>query len=136
MLPGKNIYGGETCGEPYAMYNSYFAPETGYRMGTPGQSWRTASSSWMLKSMVEYVFGMHAEMEGLRIDPCLPLSWKECSIKKVFRDCTYNIKFIGNGEGSDVISMKVDGKEVAYDRNIVPAVPGTTLNVEVYLGKK
>ena len=133
MLPANHEYG-ETCGEPYAMYNSYFAPETGYRMGTPGQSWRTASSSWMLKSMVEYVFGMHAEMEGLRIEPCLPLSWKECSIKKVFRGCTYNVSFTGNGEGSDVLWVKVNGELI--DGNIVPAKEGETLNVEVSLGKK
>lgn len=133
MLPANHEYG-ETCGEPYAMFNSYFAPETGYRMGTPGQSWRTASSSWMLKSMVEYVFGMHAEMEGLRIEPCLPLSWKECSIKKVFRGCTYNVSFTGNGEGSDVLSVKVNGELI--DGNIVPAKEGETLTVEVSLGKK
>ncbi len=136
MMPGANEYGGETCGEPYAMYNSYFAPETGYRAGTPGQSWRTASSSWMLKSTVEYIFGMHAEMDGLRIAPCLPLSWKECSIKKVFRDCVYNIKFVGNGEGSDVLAMSVNGKAVNYTDNIVPAVPGQTLEIVVNLGKK
>lgn len=135
MLPGNHEYG-ETCGEPYAMYNSYFAPETGYRMGTPGQSWRTASSSWMLKSMVEYVFGMHAEMEGLRIEPCLPLSWKNSSIKKVFRDCVYDVRFTCDGTGSDVVCMKVNGEEVHYDRNIVPARPGETLVVEVCLGKK
>jgi cellobiose phosphorylase len=88
----------------------------------------------MLKSMVEYVFGMHAEMEGLRIDPCLPLSWKECSIKKVFRGCTYNVSFTGNGEGSDVLSVKVNGELI--DGNIVPAKEGETLNVEVSLGKK
>jgi cellobiose phosphorylase len=86
--------------------------------------------------MIEYVFGMHAEMGGLRIEPCLPLSWKECSIKKVFRGCTYDITFIGNGEGADVLSMKVNGEEVCYENNVVPAKEGETLKIEVYLGKK
>lgn len=135
MLPFDTDYAVK-CGEPYAMFNSYFAPETGYRAGTPGQSWRTASSSWMLKSMIEYIFGMHPEIGGLRIDPCLPLSWRECEIKKVFRDCTYNIKFTGDGNGSDVIEIKVDGKTVSYDDNIIPAQPGKTLDVSVTLGKR
>ncbi|MGN1096190.1 MAG: GH36-type glycosyl hydrolase domain-containing protein [Eubacteriales bacterium] len=133
MLPGNDEYGGEKCGEPYAMFNSYFAPETGYRAGTPGQSWRTASSSWMLKSMIEYVFGMHAEMEGLRICPCLPLSWKEASIKKIFRGCVYDIHFVCDGTGCDVVRMTVNGEEVSYKDNIVPAQPGKTLKIEVSL---
>ena len=135
MLPFDTDYAVK-CGEPYAMFNSYFAPETGYRAGTPGQSWRTASSSWMLKSMIEYIFGMHPEIGGLRIDPCLPLSWHECEIKKVFRDCTYNVKFKGDGNGSDVLEIKVDGKTVSYENNIIPAQPGKTLDVEVVLGKR
>lgn len=135
MLPFDTEYAVK-CGEPYAMFNSYFAPETGYRAGTPGQSWRTASSSWLLKSTVEYVFGMHPEIDGLRIEPCLPLSWRECSIKKVFRGCTYNVRFVGDGKGCDVISMTVDGKSVSYKDNVVPAQTGKTLDIVVTLGKK
>ena len=138
MLPWDHSYDdgtiAQTCGEPYAMYNSYFAPETGYRTGTPGQSWRTASSSWMLKSVIEFVFGMHPELEGLRIDPCLPLSWNECSIKKVMRDCTFDIHFTGNGEGSDVLEIIADG--VKIEGNILTPVAGKTIKVEVKLGKK
>ena len=135
MMPYDETYAVK-CGEPYAMFNSYFAPETGYRAGTPGQSWRTASSSWLLKSTVEYVFGMHPEIAGLRIAPCLPLSWRECSIRKVFRGCTYNIKFIGDGTGSDVESITVGGKPVSYKDNVVPPVPGATLDIVVKLSKK
>lgn len=121
------------CGEPYAMFNSYFAPETGYRYATPGQSWRTAASSWLLKSTVEYIFGLHAELEGLRIAPCLPLSWKECSIKKVFRGCTYNVSFICDGKGSDVKKIEIDGKEVHFKNNVIPP-QGNAMNIKVYVG--
>lgn len=133
MLPFDTTYAVK-CGEPYAMFNSYFAPETGYRAGTPGQSWRTASSSWLLKSTVEYIFGLHPELAGLRIEPCLPLSWCECGITKVFRGCTYEISFHGDGNGSDVLSIYVDGKPV--QGNIVAPVAGETLRVDVTLGKK
>ena len=133
MLPFDTTYAVK-CGEPYAMFNSYFAPETGYRAGTPGQSWRTASSSWLLKSTVEYIFGLHPELAGLRIEPCLPLSWRECGITKVFRGCTYEISFHGDGSGSDVLSIYVDGKPV--QGNIVAPDAGKTLRVDVTLGKK
>ena len=133
MLPFDTTYAVK-CGEPYAMFNSYFAPETGYRAGTPGQSWRTASSSWLLKSTVEYIFGLHPELAGLRIEPCLPLSWCECGVTKVFRGCTYEISFHGDGNGSDVLSIYVNGKPV--QGNIVAPVAGETLRVDVTLGKK
>lgn len=134
MLPFDHTYSDKTCGEPYAMCNSYFTEEAGYREGTPGQSWRTASSSWLLKSVVEAVFGMHPELAGLRIDPCLPLSWNECSITKVFRDCTYEVHFSGNGEGSDILEMTVNG--VPVESNIVAPVAGEVLRIEVKLGKR
>ena len=121
------------CGEPYAMYNSYFAPETGYRYATPGQSWRTAASSWLLKSTVEYIFGLHPELEGLRIEPCLPLSWQECSIKKLFRGCEYNIRFVCSGESDKVSKIELDGKEIKPERNIIAPV-GEKMNLTVYIG--
>ena len=121
------------CGEPYALYNSYFAPETGYRYATPGQSWRTAASSWLLKSTVEYIFGLHPELKGLRIEPCLPLSWKECSIKKIFRDCEYDIKFICSGKSDKVSRIELDGKEINPQGNIIAPV-GEKMNLTVYIG--
>ena len=89
----------------------------------------------MLKSVIEYVFGLHAELAGLRIDPCLPLSWTECSIVKVFRDCTYEIFYHGDGTGSDVLALSVNGKTVPADTPIAP-VSGEPLKIDVTLGKK
>lgn len=132
MLPFDTDYAVK-CGEPYAMFNSYFAPEAGYRAGTPGQSWRTAASSWLLKSTVEYIFGLHAEPGGIRIKPCLPPSWDECKINKLFRGCMYNITFIRVGKGCDVLSVSVNGEEKTFKDNTVPPV-GTEMNVTVRIG--
>ncbi|MBQ0010789.1 MAG: hypothetical protein KBS76_06795, partial [Ruminococcus sp.] len=135
ILPSDTEYA-EKCGEPYMLYNSYFAPETGYREGTPGQSWRTAATSWMLKSVTEYVFGLHAELPGLRLDPCLPLSWKRSRITKVFRGCTYEITYLCDGTGSDILSIEENGKPVSYPDNVIPPVEGQTLTLTVRLGKQ
>jgi cellobiose phosphorylase len=96
ILPFRNpIVNGRA--EPYTLCNCYFGEQTGYRYGTPGQSWRTASGQWFNKAMVNYVFGLMPEIEGLRISPCLPTSWKECSITKSFRGCNYHITYHNNG---------------------------------------
>ncbi|MBQ1229731.1 MAG: hypothetical protein IIX80_01735 [Clostridia bacterium] len=76
--------------------------------------------------MINYVFGLKPEMEGLRIDPCLPPSWKTCSITKEFRGCVYHITY-RNG-GASVKSITVDGK--AIDGAILPIKEGT-VEVEV-----
>lgn len=135
MLPFDTDYAVK-CGEPYAMFNSYFAPETGYREGTPGQSWRTAASSWLLKSTVECIYGLHPEIGGLRIEPCLPASWKSAKISKVFRGCKYNIEYICDGEGPKVRMMAINGKPVNFRNNIVPPMKNGTLNIKVYVGGK
>lgn len=131
MLPWDTTYAVK-CGEPYAMFNSYFAPECGYREGTPGQSWRTAASSWLLKSTVEYVFGMHPELEGLRIDPCLPPSWNNCSITKVFRGCKIDVSYKRTGKGCEVKKITVDGKTA--ESNIINPNGKKKLKVDVEIG--
>ncbi|MBE6537510.1 MAG: hypothetical protein E7673_06115 [Ruminococcaceae bacterium] len=119
ILPFRNkVVDGRA--EPYIMCNSYFGKQTGYRYGTPGQSWRTAAGQWFEKALVNYVFGLLPEMEGLRIDPCLPPSWKEASIDKRFRGANYHIRY-ENG-GTRVKKILVEGKEI--EGNILPLVKG------------
>ncbi|WP_258525462.1 GH36-type glycosyl hydrolase domain-containing protein [Paenibacillus sp. YN15] len=99
ILPFDHTWVEKKC-EPYIMCNSYFSEETGYRYATPGQSWRTATGAWLAKSLVQYIFGLQPEMDGLRLDPCLPPSWKTCSIRKRFRSAEYRISYEqrhGNG---------------------------------------
>ncbi len=116
ILPWNHDYA-HTCGEPYILYNFYYGPETEYRYGTPGQSWRTATTQWVVKSLINFVFGLKPRMEGLMLDPCLPPDWKECSITKEFRGCTYDIKYHQEkGDGS--ISVKVNGNDI--DGTLLP----------------
>ncbi len=122
ILPYRNpVVNGRA--EPYTLCNSYFGEQTGYRYGTPGQSWRTASGQWFQKAMVNYVFGLMPEIEGLSVRPCLPPSWKECSVKKTFRGYTYDIKYI-NG-GTKVKEITVNGKKI--EGNILPLENATVV---------
>ncbi|MBQ9407947.1 MAG: hypothetical protein IJU28_00955, partial [Clostridia bacterium] len=84
--------------EPYTICNCYMGKETGYRYGTPGQSWRTASGQWLLKATAQFVFGLQPTLEGLRIKPCLPDDWNEAYAEKEFRGCRYKITYRKTGE--------------------------------------
>lgn len=124
ILPFRNkVVDGRA--EPYILCNSYFGEQTGYRYGTPGQSWRTAAGPWLEKALINYVFGLVPEMEGLRIDPCLPGSWKVCSVKKVFRGACYHIRY--ENEGPDVAEIVVDGQAVRG--NVLPYEAGKEYQV-------
>ena len=115
MLPFRNkIVNGRA--EPYMLCNSYFGIQTGYRYGTPGQSWRSASSPWFTMALIKFVYGLQPEMEGLRIDPCLPLSWENPEITKVFRGTKYHIRY--ENHGPRVKQILADGKPI--DGNILP----------------
>lgn len=119
ILPFRNpVVDGRA--EPYIMCNSYFGKETGYRYGTPGQSWRTAAGQWFQKSMVNYVYGLLPEMEGLTVKPCLPPSWKTASITKRFRGTTYHIRY-ENG-GVNVKQILVNGAPIRGD--VLPLLSG------------
>lgn len=119
-----------TCGEPYILYNFYHGEKTGYRYGTPGQSWRTATTSWVVKSLISFVFGLKPTMDGLLIDPCLPPEWKACSIQKNFRGVIYEIHYHNSGSGR--MRMVVDGKEL--DGQVLPLPEkGKRISVDVYV---
>ena len=128
ILPWDNTYV-STCGEPYILYNFYHGEQTGYRYGTPGQSWRTATTQWVVKSLVAFVFGLKPTMEGLRIDPCLPPDWKECSITKQFRGSVYEI-FYHQEKGDGGIEVKVNGEVI--EGTLLPYEKEQTYRVDVY----
>ena len=133
MLPVRDD-GTSRPSEPYMISNSIFGPQTGYRYGTPGQSWRTASSQWLFKALVNFVFGLQPAPDGLHLDPCLPAEWPECGIVKRFRGTTYDIAFRHEpGKACNrVATVLVDG--APHDpAAALPLRPGATLRVEVAL---
>lgn len=83
--------------EPYVFSNCYFAINNSYRYGTAGQSWGTGTAGWFYYGLMNYVYGIQPIMEGMRIDPCFPPSWRSASIERTFRNCKYSINFNKTG---------------------------------------
>ncbi len=108
ILPWKNpIVNGRA--EPYTLCNSYFGEETGYRYGTPGQSWRTASGQWFLKALVNFVFGITVNENGISVKPCLPPSWKRCELTKTIRGKKITFAF----DNADKPAVTANGRSVS-----------------------
>ena len=130
MLPFDHTCWTKQC-EPYVFSNSYYAIINSYRYGMPGQSWGTGTAGWFYYALVNYIFGLHPEIEGLRIDPCLPPEWKHCSLTRHFRGTCYEIEFDQSQGYRKVAGLLVDGKPATSP--ILPLTPGRTCKIKVIM---
>ena len=103
--------------EPY-VYAEYVTSTDHNTFGQASHSWLTGSSTWMLKDVTDYILGIRADYDGLIIDPCVPESWDQYTVKRVFRDVTLKINVVNeSSEGKGVKKLYFDGKEI--EGNIV-----------------
>ncbi len=107
--------------EPYVAPQFVYAKESD-RPGEGSHAWATGTACWTLLNVQQHMFGVEPEVEGLRIDPCLPATWEEVSMTRHFRGTTYEItirkpKGIQKGK----VAITLDGR--ALEGNLVPAQP-------------
>ena len=119
--------------EPYVQGQttySTFSP----RAGNARTSWLTGAAAWSDFSATQYILGIKPEIEGLRIDPCIPSTWKSYTAVRRFRGQLFHITVHNPQEVcKGVVRMVIDGKQTAG--NLIPAgLPGDEHQVDVWLG--
>lgn len=115
--------------EPYAVTNMYLGPENPYEAKFAPCSWITGTAGWMYRCITEYIFGIRAEMNGLRVAPCLTKKLDNVRIRRIFRGAVYDICITHTGPAG----MVCDGKTV--EGELLPVFEkGTTHQIQVYLG--
>jgi cellobiose phosphorylase len=119
--------------EPY-VYSQMIAGKEHKDFGQAKNSWLTGTASWNFVAISQYILGVRAEIDGLRVDPCIPKGWKGFSVTRVFRGDTYAISVTNPKKvNKGVTHMTVDGKSV--DGNLVRVFgDGKTHAVDVTLG--
>ncbi len=105
--------------EPYVQgqttYSS-FSP----RPGNARTSWLTGAGTWAYFSLTQYILGLRPEYEGMRIDPCLPSSWKGFTAERRFRGKILKIEVKNeSGVQKGVKSLSLNGETLTD--NLVPA---------------
>ena len=89
------------------------------RPGEGKNSWLTGTATWMWYTVSEFILGIQPDYEGLRIDPCLPSTAKEYTVKRRFRGALYHIHVLNpDGHQKGVKRISLDGKAVSG--NLVP----------------
>jgi cellobiose phosphorylase len=104
--------------EPYVHCQSTHAP-TSKKFGRSRVPWLSGTASWAHFTATQWILGVRPELDGLRVDPCIPKSWPGFSMRRRFRGKTVHIE-VKNPAGVNrgVVSLTVDGEPV--DGCVVP----------------
>ncbi len=114
--------------EPY-VYCQMVAGKDAARPGEGKNSWLTGTAAWNWLTVTQYILGIHPTYDGLEIDPCLPATMKEYTVKRKLRDSEMTITVRNpRGRAKGVSRITVDGEPI--EGNVVKALPGKHL-VEV-----
>jgi cellobiose phosphorylase len=112
---GKNDILDEYECEPYCYAQNMLADEHP-QFGLARNSWLSGTSSWVYQAVTKYILGIRPEFKGLKIDPCIPKSWKKFSVKRKYRNSIYNITIENPaGVSKGVKQVTVDGKKIEGD---------------------
>lgn len=104
--------------EPY-VYCQMVAGRDAPTFGEGKNSWLTGTAAWTFTCMSQYILGVQPELDGLRINPCIPESLEGYTLERNFRGVRYRISVDNSAHHEKgVRSMTVDGK--AVEGNLIP----------------
>ena len=113
--------------EPYVIPADVYGAEN--LSGRGGWTWYTGSSSWYYIAGIQYILGLNINDNVLSLNPGIPRSWKEYSIRYKYEKSIYNIHVINNNsKNSGITRILIDGKET--ENRIKLDESGKIYNVE------
>ncbi|HVM48132.1 MAG TPA: hypothetical protein VMU04_08895 [Candidatus Acidoferrum sp.] len=105
--------------EPY-VFAQMIAGKDAPTHGEAKNSWLTGTAAWTYYTATQWILGIRAEYDGLRVDPVIPQAWKGFTVTRRFRGNTYLIEVRNpHRKQRGVSRLHVDGQ----------AVPGNLLPV-------
>jgi N,N'-diacetylchitobiose phosphorylase len=119
--------------EPYVYAQWTHAPNSP-KHGRSRVPWLSGTAAWSYFSATQYILGLRPEVNGLRIDPCIPPEWKSFEMERVFRGKRIRI-VVDNPDGCEhgVRSLKLEnGLEI--EGSLLPLdqlEDGMTVRVEM-----
>ena len=114
--------------EPYVIPADIYGSEN--LLGRGGWTWYTGSSSWYYIAGIQYILGVNINNNVLSINPCIPKTWKEYSMKYKYGKSIYNIHVTNNNaRNCGVERILVNGIE--NENKIKLNDSGKIFNIEV-----
>ena len=105
--------------EPY-VYCQFTHSKYSPRFGASRVPWLSGSAAWSFYTATQYILGLRPEYDGLRIDPCIPSSWKGFNATRIFRGKKISVE-VRNPRHVEkgVRSLTLNGKSL--EGNLLPA---------------
>jgi cellobiose phosphorylase len=98
--------------EPYAHCQSTHAPQSP-KHGRSRVPWLSGTASWSYFTAAQYILGIRPELDGLRIDPCVPRDWPGFTAVRKYRGKTVRIEVKNPSKlNRGVKSLLVDGRKI------------------------
>jgi cellobiose phosphorylase/cellobionic acid phosphorylase len=122
--------------EPFTIPNYYIGPNVKRRTqrNLYLSGWRTGSAAWIYMTGLEWLCGIRAEYDGLRIDPRLPEGWTAVTVERSFRGDLYDIHISAAPGGRDTpVRITVDGAPIPGTL-VAPFGDGARHEIRVTIG--
>ncbi len=121
------------CMEPYVYSQFVVGPDCPEEHGRGCYHWLTGTAAWMLRAMSDYIIGVRAEWDGIRIAPALDPAWPSVSMERTIRGSRYCFQ-IENPDGveSGVRTIELDGTPISGTLLPFPTAP--THGVKIIMG--
>lgn len=98
--------------EPYVHSQTTYAT-CNPNAGKSRVPWLTGTVSWSYFVALQSILGVRPELEGLRIDPCIPKGWPGFEMRRQFRGKTLHIQIKNpNGKNRGVRELKLNGRVI------------------------
>jgi cellobiose phosphorylase len=99
--------------EPYVHCQTTYAP-CNRNAGKSRVPWLSGTAAWSYHAAVQWILGIRPELDGLRVDPCIPRSWPGFVMRRVFRGKVLNIEVKNPARVSRGVSrLQVNGQQVS-----------------------
>jgi len=105
--------------EPY-VYSQFTESTDSPFEGRSHVHWLTGTASTVMVGSVEGILGLRPDIDGLRLSPAIPSSWKSFTMEKVFRGKKLNIK-VNNAGGNESGCKKLTVNGETMEGNYIPA---------------
>lgn len=110
--------------EPYVHCQSTHS-QFSARHGRSRVPWLSGTASWAHYTALQGILGLRPEVDGFRVDPCIPSGWAGFSATRVFRGKTIRVEVKNpRGVSRGVAELTHNGKFLPPDR----CVPAGLLN--------
>jgi cellobiose phosphorylase len=119
--------------EPYVYAQNILGDEHP-QFGLGRNSWLSGTASWCYQAATQWILGIRAEYDGLRIDPFIPSKWDGFKVERKYRGVTYHInvtnpRHLCKGvERVTVNGVPVQGSLIRADEGL------SEIHVEVTMG--